>query len=473
MSAVGLPQLFERIPAGLFAPLAGVYAPLYWDILGAFYQLEFEREPQYLVRETAQELVAHALRGSPFWIERREELAALDAELDAAPAPADEAELLRATARRLLARLERAGWFHFEYRSAIGHVLSFHPHAARVLETLVRVARDEQPLFQGFAHAIAALLKPESIAARPGVALREARRHTLELMRELKILERNIYAFTQRLLDRAASAAAVLEEGLERYRSAVMANYHRLKTVDNLYKFRSEIVHRLDAIERDSLSLGGAARWYAEQDGVDGLAAAAAVGDDLRLLRAQFEALPRLVDEIDERNARFSGVALRKLMYLLRHDKRMEGQLQLIVDRLARDAAPELDLDVHACELLGDAFLYTAPKKRPRPERQPLARRPVSDAEALRPELAARLRRPFARARIDAYVDGLMRGRAHLAVADLPLEADPDYLRTIYMLAYGVDGGSPYRFERISAAGGPVRRGAYGVPAGSVVRRRK
>lgn len=476
MHAAGLPPLFDRVPPGLFAPLAGAYAPLYWDVLGRFYQLEFEREPLYLVREAAQELAARALVESPFWTERREELLALDAELDdggaaSAPAPAEEAALVRAAARRVLLRLERAGWYHFEYRSAIGHVLSFHPYAARILEALVRVARDEQPLFQGFAHAIAALLRPESLAGRPGVALREAKRHTLEMMRELKILERNIYAFTQRLLDRVATAAEVLEEGLERYRGAVLANYHRLKTVDNLYKWRGEILHRLDALERDELALGGAARWYAEQDGVDAGAAARAVADDVRLLRAEFDALPRLIDEIDRRNARFSGVALRKLMYLLRHDKRLEGQLQLVVDRLARDRAPELDLDVYACELLGDGFLYTAPKRRPRAERQALVRRARPDAEGLRRDLGPRLRRPFARGRVEAYVEELLAGRGHVATSEVPLDGDEDYIRTIYMLAYGLDGGSPYRFDRIAAADGPVRRGAFGIPAGALTRR--
>jgi hypothetical protein len=45
---------------------------------------------------------------------------------------------------------------------------------------------------------------------------------------------------TRRALDEAASAAAVLEEGLARYEHAVMANYHRLKTVDNAYSMRKD-----------------------------------------------------------------------------------------------------------------------------------------------------------------------------------------------------------------------------------------
>ena len=473
MRAPAIPALFDRVPAALFSPLASPHASIYWDVLARFYQFEFEREPLFLVRETALGLAEQALRESSAFAERREELLALDGDLGAAPAPMDEPALVRAAAARLLFRLERAGWYQFEYRSAVGHVLAFHPYAARLLDTLVRVARDEQPLFQGFAHSIAALLKPESVGARPGVALREAKRHTLGMMRELKILERNIYSFTRRLLDQAASAAEILEEGLERYRGAVMANYHRLKTVDNLYKWRGDILVRLDAVERDPLVLGGAARWYAEQDGIDLAAAAAGVADDLGLLRAEFEALPRIIDDIDMRNARFSGVALRKLMYLVRHDKRMEGQLQLLVDRLARDRAPELLLDAYVCELLGDGFLYTAPRRRARPERQPLARKARRDVDELRQDLAPRLKRPFSRPRVDGFVANWLAGRAHVAMTEFPLASDEDYVRAIYLCAFGLDGASPFRFERIASTADAVKKGAYAIPAGTVARRRK
>jgi hypothetical protein len=272
---MGLPQLFARIPPTLLAPLASSHAPLYWDILCRLYQLEFEQEPFLVVRPVALDVTEEILRGSRVWQERREEilsdqsLIALEGSGQPADSlvlePGEEAALLRATARRLVARLEHAGWFHFEYRSSLGHVLNFYPYAARILETFIRVARDEQPVFQGYAHTIASLFKPEAFAARPGVSLSEARRHTIDLVRELKILDRNIYSFTKKLLDEVSTAAVVLEEGIDHYRHAVQANYHRLKTVDNLFKWRGEILHRLETVERDVLSQEAAVRWYAEQ----------------------------------------------------------------------------------------------------------------------------------------------------------------------------------------------------------------
>src|SRR5437762_13832869 len=255
------PALFERVPRGLFGPLGDPYAELYWELLAELYRHEFEREPFVVVRSTALDVAEAVIRASRLWSERRLDLEALALQdppprephglrgpmVRSAPSgprslptsdpqATDEAAAIRALARRLVARLEDSGWMHFQYRAGVGEIMSFHAYAARTLQTLLDVARDEQPVFQGLVHSIAALLEPRAFAQRPGVSLLEARRHTLELSRELKILERNIHLFIQRVLDGAATAAEVVEEGFDRYEHAVMASYHRLKTVDNVYR---------------------------------------------------------------------------------------------------------------------------------------------------------------------------------------------------------------------------------------------
>ncbi len=486
------PKLFNRIPRGLFGPLGDPYADLYWELLASLYQHEFEREPFVVVRGVALEVAEQVIRGSQLWTERRQDLAALAREVESTdsnvddrreaqwipvnqnPAiisePSDDGTVVRSLARRIVARLERSGWIHFQYRAGTGEIMSFPPYAARILETLLRVARDEQPVFQGYVHSIAALLEPKAFARRPGVSLSEAKRHTLELVRELKILERNIHLFTQRVLEEMATAAAVLEEGLERYEQAVMANYHRLKTVDNVYRQRSAILERLDAIERDESALDAAADWYAAQRSVQKVEARIAVAADLGLLRSQFDAIPRIVEEIDARNARFSGVALRKIRYFLRQDRRTEGQLQFVVDALAMGDAPELEFDVYKCELLTDGFLYTPPTERSRPRPQALAPRSTIDREQLREEAAARLRRLFSRRRIEEFVEALLVGRSAASVHEVAVNVDEDYVRLLLLASYGLDGGSQFR---LIPSAERIRQGIYGHPGGRIERTSK
>lgn len=461
------PDLFQQVPRGFFAPLSGHLAPLYWAVLARFYQYEFEREPFFLLRETALEVIERVLSESELWSERREEILG-DQPLD----PSEEMEAERQAARRMLDRLEKTGWVHFEYRSSAGgSVLNFHAYAARTMEVLMRTARQEQPILQGYAHSIATLLKSDSFAASPGVALTEARRNVLDLVRELKILNRNIQAFTQRVLDQASSAASILEEGLDRYQSAVMANYHRLKTVDNLFKWRTRILDRLERIARDEASLTSAAAWLAEQYGLDADEARQRLDADLSLMRSQFENLPDITDDLDRRNARFSGVALRKLMYLLRQDRRTEAHLQYLVDKLAGGEDVEIELDVHKCMLMADGFLYTPRKKRGRVERQRLEVADHRDPDEVRKEAAQRVRRQFGRKRIEERIAEILAGRDAIETGDLPLDSDEDYVGAMYTAAYGKDGRSSFRFEE--EGGRRVHSGPYRVPRGRIVKKKR
>jgi len=484
---LGPPQLFERVPQGLFGPLGDPYAELYWGVLASLYQHEFEREPLLVLRAVVLELTEQVIRGSQLWVERRQDLEALaqDADADgkantrraARNEPPDDAQsnaeddqtLVRACSRRIVARLERSGWIHFQYRAGVGEIMSFYPYAARILEALLKVARDEQPILQGLVHSIATLLEPQAFAQRPGVSISEAKRHTLELARELKILERNIHLLTQRVLDEAATAADVLEEGFERYEQAIMANYHRLKTVDNVYRRRSAILERLDAIEREEGALETATEWYAAQQGADKAESRIMVARDLALLRSHFDTIPRIVDEIDSRNARFSGVALRKIRYLLRQDRRTEAQLQFIVEALARGDAPELDFEVYRCELLADGFLYTSPTERPRPKRQTLSATPQQETEQLRKEAAARIRRLFARSRVEEFIDLLLAGRGAVAMKEIYVNDDNDYVRLLYLASYGLDGESSYRLRPSAQR---ICQGAYAYPDGQIERQK-
>ncbi len=462
------PDLFEQVPRGFFGPLSGPLAPLYWSVLARFYQYEFERDPFFLLKETALEVIEHILRESALWSERREEILG-QGKADGA----DEAAAERQAARRMLERLERSGWVHFEYRSSAGGaVLNFHAYAARTLEVLMRTARGEQPILQGYAHSIATLLKPDSFAGSPGVSLSEARRNTLDLVRELKILNRNMQAFTQKILDRAKSAATILEEGIGRYHSAVMANYHQIKTVDNLFKWRTRILDRLERIGRDRASLDAAIAWTAESYGCDLEEAQRRLEDDLSLMRSQFETLPEIADDLDRRNARFSGTALRKLMYLLRQDRRTEAQLQYLVDHLAASEQLEIEVDVYKCALLGEGFLYTPRRSRVRPERVALDRAEKGDPDALRQQAAQRVRRVFGRKKMEERIAELLAERDAIETDALPLETDEDYVGAMYAAAYGLDGRSTFRFD-LEGASEPVHAGPYRIPRGRIVKRRR
>ncbi|HEX8320434.1 Wadjet anti-phage system protein JetA family protein [Longimicrobium sp.] len=469
------PALFAAVSEELFRPLSDHYPALYWSILAALYERKFESVALELPRREAVEIAEDVLRESPEWAERREALVAGTDAPDAAASAdsfASEDTVLRRTAGRLVSRLERSGWFYFEYYKGIGEVLNFRPHPARIMGALMSAARDEQPPLPGFAHGVALLLQPESVAAKPGLAIAGVKRQTMEFSRELKILHGSIRESTERLTAREITAAGILEEALDRYEDRVRRNYHQLKTRDNFYRWRLDIVSRLDQLEGDDWVIEEAARWYAEQARVAPDAGRERVLEDLESIRQQIDSLPRVLREIDERNQRFTGIALRRLTYLLKNDARTEAHLQGIIELLVRREVDGLDVPLYRCELLGDSFLYRPRRRRAPVAPQPVAARPPVDETAVRTAFAKRIADPYSRARLEAYVQALLDGRESVATSDLRVGSDADYVRLIHVV--GLAGRAAFVFAPDACpqgcAGGcdacRVDAGQYVLPAG-------
>src|SRR5438093_418536 len=215
----------------------------------------------------------------------------------------------------------------------------------------------------------------------------------------------------------------------------------------------------------DNAALENAAEWYAAQRGTGQQEGRLAVKSELAQMRSHFDNVPQLVDDIDARNARFSGVALRKIRYFLRQDRRTEGQLQFIIDALARDEAPELEFDAFRCELLWGNFLYTPPVARARAAPQRLVDQPAANREQIRREAAGRVRRLFARRRVEEFVLTVLDGRRAALMSEIPVHNDQGYVRLLYLASYGLDGASTFRMR---PSGGRLQEEAYGYPDGTL-----
>jgi hypothetical protein len=447
------------------------------------YAYKFEGSPLELPRAWVTEAAEDLLAGSEEWTDKRGDLvASLEAYTDPEPGAARQAaDDLRATARRVVARLASSGWFYFEYQRGVGEVLNFPPYAARLLGQMMSVARDEQPIFPGYAHAVDAMLGREKFTRAPGPALAQVKRLTLEFARELRILHGNIRESIQRLFADGLAPAGVLREALERYENRVRRNYHLLKTRDNIFAWRVEVMGRLDAIEAQREQLGEAARWHAGQHGVEETEALARVEDDLAIVRSHIEAMPRIMREIDERNQRFTGVATRRISYLLRHDRRTEGQLQFLIDGLGSGRLPPLEVEVYQAKFLGPECLYV-PRRLHVPVENAPVRAPGAGDDALAWQtLRDRLLSPYRQELVTRFVLEMLAGRRSMPVREVPVASDEDYVRLTYVVGYGAGRRSPYRFARIRCGSGDctdpgctvcrVVSGAYSYPNGTIERR--
>jgi hypothetical protein len=107
---------------------------------------------------------------------------------------------------------------------------------------------------------------------------------------------------------------------------------------------------------------------------------------------------------------------------------------------------------------------------RARPEPQRLQEQPSADRARIRREAAERLRRRFARRRLEAFVETLLGDRDTAPMFDLPATDDEDYVRLLYLASYGLDTNSTYR---LLPSGDTIHKDAYGYPDGVLRRNRR
>lgn len=483
---------FSHLSTAFFSPLTGRLAPIYWAVLERCYLHDLNAP--YLTKARALETAEDVVRTSALWTESHARVVAEldhDEQADAASeAPTGHAsgdassndDIEADIARRLLARLEMCGWFHYEHQTGRGLVVNINPWPSRILALLMRMTYDAPPGLQEYTAMLLSTLAPERLADDAGPKLRVVARETGEWVRELKVLDRNIYASTKRLLSEAKEAPAVLAERFDMYDRYIAGDYHRIKTSDNFYRVRDRLLAQVDAFEANDRLYADAVAYVQAANASDEATAQTSVADDFARIRERLDAVPDILRSIDGRHARFGSLVNRKLQYLLHHDRRFEGELEAAIEALRRPKSPELEVDLFACQLLGDDCLFVPPRARQRVLPPPIRRRQPVDEAAKRALAQALFDKAYGRPRLEREMLAALTSYTTMTPATFPVTNDNQYVQAIYRVAYGRDGKSAYRFEPTTCGGRRRCRqpacthcyltfGIYRIPNGTFSRR--
>ncbi|MEK6706527.1 MAG: Wadjet anti-phage system protein JetA family protein [Bdellovibrionota bacterium] len=464
-----LSALFHELPPTFFRPLACKLAPLYWATLETLYTLDFEGEPFEITKDTAVEQIALMLEQNPEFAEMSDEIEkelnsetsneSESPETDPSEAETDtddDERMARRLARRLLKRIESCGWYDYEYRQTKkGYVLNFRDYSARILHTLTQVAKQEQPVFEGLAHTIKAALSQQELEEKPGVAVYNAMHATKDLVREIKILSRNIHRYADRALKEALTTKALLELQLDIYQKKVVdSNYHRFKTTDNIFRYRSFILKQIEQLEEAPLLQASATQWIARNQGLDYGNANARLDEWMALIRSQMSAIHVLTDDLDRKNARYTAATVQKINYLLNQDHLLEGKLVRLLKEVA--SLPEPDawaLDAYfpcfRVQTMDYSSLYVPPKIQAKMDVSGLEIPEISEhrKRQLMEKTRHAIESQYSRERVYQLAGRLLKNTGRINITSLPLDDVEDLIRLIFLCYHGRDRRAPFTFN--------------------------
>ncbi len=453
-------DLFAKVPASLFSPLAAQGATLYSEVLLVLFE-ETQRHQEPLSRELCVLLIADLL-DAPNALEVTADLSEED--------DVQEADRVRARAGAVLRYLTRCQWLHAELQENFTWFYTLPDYAFRLLSTLHDIATDLRDPLQGIICSIHDLLQA---AARNtenrALRIAQAYRETMRLRNGLKELQHNIGTYIEAVLHET-SPRTLLERTFSSYLAErARRMYHALRTTDHVSRFRPGIEEALSQLRRAELRLVQDPSAASGEEPSELAHGNHQIEDHLHTIFAIFDSLDGLLDAIDARHSQFFDAAVRTIELQLTAESTTSGHLHtLLTHLLTHHTLPENDstrteecgdneplspINLFTLTLLEEASL-ASPCRTARPFHPtsylppPLSEEQVA---AVQDATLAQLNRTLSRRKIQWFAATCLNVRPEIHSSEIPLEGPDDIPLLIYLRAYG-DGSLGYVAEEISDA---------------------
>ncbi len=470
-------QLFDRVPDRLFSPLASANRRIYGTLLLDLYPLFFDQihSDVFPSRETVRQEIEERLAVMA---------AAWQEESDSAPVPAPTTEPEVNPAAQAYRRLLAAGWIEEEMEGYRVRV-TVPPAVGTLWASLMEVARPDRVFYGGMVLSIfnnvqKAWEEPQAQVLALRQAAREARRflqHLNTMIYGLKGLLGDITGCDdhRRILSR------FFDDFVERI---LVQDYKRLKTRNNPFRYRQQILQRVRELEYDLERKQALVAGYLEQTGEsESELAWQSINDDIRHLRDCFERLDGHLERVDRFRARVERRVADTVRYLDRTQPGMAARIATLlrglgprVSGLEDGEATPLALPLVDVLPVGPQSLKEAPRHRRPPEPRPLVSRPVDPAmQARQQALRAYLdRRRIDPKRIALYLERQLAGRGQIDGAAMTIASVEDFIAFTHVrhLDYLPGAGRLSRDYRVEHRDGLIDNDWVRCPDFAVQRRR-
>ncbi|HUM84259.1 MAG TPA: DUF5716 family protein [Lachnospiraceae bacterium] len=444
-------MLFDVIPAGFFIPLASPNKTVYWDCVCKLFsvtdrQLSFGVERTILVDElqfyfdsaAAAEPASGSEASSP--AARQDSLAEDDFS----------SKDSRDKANFVLRKLESCGWISVDTDNSYVQRVNFRDYAIQVVKTLIGIQNGKKTEYQGYIYTILNLARAKD--THQGLNLIQITENTDALITGLKNLNSNIKRYIDELTQHS-TIPEIMDALLNDYYTEVVDKaYHRLRTADNVSKFRPEIIERLENKSRSPAYMNGAAKEIAEMREIDVRDAGEEVQRMLHGVIGAFREMDEILNEIDKKNTRYQRAAINRAKFLLTSSEDIRGQLKEILAGINRkineenmdfNAIYKLDFMENLVRIYSTEFLDTSSLYSPiegRKEFKPAALPDTEADEALRAlkkqRMEEHLENVLSVSKIENEVLRLLGSRSVIRASELPLTEDLDFIRIIYIRLY-------------------------------------
>lgn len=444
-------KVFSVLPEDFFVPLASPNRFDYVASLLIFYQL-FQETPRGVERSALVARLAEYVAETGHRIEDEEDGSKIDEPAEDSESSGTEYDADRAEASRIIRRLIHYGWLGEETQKDYSRLILMKGYAKPFFDALSTTESGSSLEYESHIVAIYSSLCTDAAKDYGHHAVLNAHYHLSQLIDSLKVLSQNIRTHYERLLEESADSevADILRLHYDRYLEEVVDRaYARLKTSDNLSKYRPRIIRTVNSFLQDKTWLQKTAAALAMlrrepvEEGRKRLVLL------LEEIRDQLRALDPTLDEIDQRNMLYARSSLERIRSRLRSDATLGGRMIEILNAVSQkpELARRLPHRLYRVRWIGRESRYNRwlrEKSAPVMDTSPVTN--TAEMERAEAELRLRIQRQLSPERIAAWLQTQMGDREFRWAHEVA--ADPEsFVRMLHATLYGEGRRNRFPFQ--------------------------
>ncbi len=449
-------SVFRYLPERFFSPLASLNREHYAELLLVFYQL-FQEYPLGVERERAvaafEEYIAGlgsgGMNADPEDIGETGQVSGDDT---GRSPDSETTSAHRLAAGMILRKLIACGWLTEEELSDFRRVLGVSTHAKPFFEALRTVSLGNSVEYESHVVAVYSSLCSDSAMENGEYAVLNAHFHTRMLIESLKVLEQNIRRHIQGIYGKDTEIRDILHIHYDLYMNEVVDRaYHRLKTSDNLSKYRPKIHTAVSGFLENDAWLARTSERLSTIRRIPVRHAEQTIREMLKEIRSDLRSIDPILESIDDKNRRYSRISTERIRSRLYSDTTLQGKIGTILKAWRREDLPEdlsaLPHRVFRQRYLDAGSLYI---RRAREVDSGELRRPAEgsfDIEQAEAELRLRVMRQLNPSKIAAFLADFCPTSGVPVPAEVMVNDMESYIRVLYAAAYAGNRASRFPYE--------------------------
>lgn len=442
-------NIFDVVGENFFKPLTSQFKNIYLDCLTIIYD-SYRSELSYGIdREILVSKMSDYFEMSNI----------SDIEFD------DGSEILRDSrtkATTFLRKLKDFGWVEYEISNNQTAKVIMPDYAVTFVQTFLDISHPKEMEYQSEISLIYSTLTNEELLDRPyPQVLKPVFERTHALFDGLKKLNTSIKKYIEEITADKTSEE-IIRDFFTYHDEIGSKAYHRIKTEDNISRFRNTIIGRLRDMLNDQAVFERTVKGYQNiENENDYCVAEDEVKARISAIIDSFRSYDEIVAEIDKKHSKYLKNAVERAKFLLLNTNNVEGKISTILqfmaecynqeeqNNLSEDASDEI------CALFNifpQGFLSGESLKAVAISRkitdvedvfQPLDM--TEEERALRRmAISEKNKNRFSKKNIEQYVATLLSDKVCVLASDIPVETKRDLIRIIFISLYGHSTKSEY-----------------------------